>query len=250
MKTKKSILSTISNILFVATIMFCVTFVWTNYYTRKMSLSVISSSIITLSFLCICIPLSILKTKKLKVKNVNLQNLEDFKTTLRFQKSSQIIDYLEIIMGYKTISKIDSYHYIADNSKDVFICFQDNFNIYKIYSERQFDCIDIFCIENIAIPIQIKDLTYNLYNAEFLFNLDNSKILSPVVTAKKAKFSLKDIFCIILDKKKSKNYFWLAIILLFSSLFTPFSNYYIISSSILFILSLLARFSKLFIKDA
>lgn len=250
MNTKKTYFSTISNILFVSIVIFSLSFMWVSFYTRKVKLSIISSIIIVVCFLIICIPFCLFKSRKQKTKNITINNLKNFKTTLKYQKYSVTIDFIKTLMNYKILSKINDNHYVADNSVDIYLCFNDNIILDEIYSSRIYDSINIFCLEDYKIPTQLDNVKVNIYNAEFLFLSPNQSMLPPISITKKAKYSLKNIFCIILDKKKSKNYFYISLVLLITSLFTPFTNYYIVVSTVLFILSLLSRFSHHFIKDA
>ena len=137
---------------------------------------------------------------------------------------------------------------------DLFICLQENISpndIQSIYQNRETNEIIIVCLSKFDLLYNIENMNVTFLDLQslYLFYQENNiNTLLCVNQIKKPKYRIKDIFCIVLNKEKSKSYFWLGIVLLFSSLFTPFSTYYIVVSTILFLLSLFSRFNKIFNK--
>lgn len=251
MNYKKTKLSTISNIIFFLSTTFCLVFLWCNYYTRNLKISLFSSIIIVVSIAFILIPIVILKQKKSKNNSEASLQLTKFKLSLQYSQESKIVDFIKEIFKYKSIKKLNHNHYLADNKQDIFLAMSESISddkLREIISTRKTNSIVIFSLSNQQIPVTLQNIDIVFYDMEYLSKYaEIGKLyLEKIEPLKKPKYRLKDIVCIILNKKKSKSYFWLGIVLLFSSLFTPFSTYYIIFSTLFLLLSSICRFSGLF----
>ena len=171
-----------------------------------------------------------------------------------YSQVSNVLNLLKTMLNFTSNKEIEKNHFLLDNQKDLFIFLQENIsqnNIQSIFQNRQKNEIIIVSISKFDLPINIDKITIEFIDLQslYLFCQENSiNTLQCVNHTKKPKYRLKDIFCIVLNKEKSKSYFWLGIVLLFSSLFTPFSTYYIVVATILFLLSLFSRFNKIFNK--
>lgn len=243
-------LSQISNTLFFASIIFCLFFLWCNYYTKNINISFLSSIIVFFAFLILYIPLKIhIKNKKNNIKK-NKENLEYFKLQLQYSKETTLVNTLNKYLNTDNFQKISSNHYFVNNDYDLFIYkSHENTKIEQFFTTRISNNIKILTLEQLDFPIKIKDvnitfLDLNDFYREYIEKFNGE--LETVETKIKPKYGLKSILRIVLCKEKSKNYFWIGFLLLFSSLFTPYSTYYIIFSSILFIMSLISRFNFAF----
>ncbi len=247
METKVRKFSYLSNFIFLASTMFCLAFLWCNYYIKNIKISLISSIIITISILIISISIKQMRGKKLQLKKSNAQAFENFKLHLQYCQNSEI---LEIICCPQILNKLQAkspYHYHT-NIFDIFILLNTD-DIFKAFNERTTNNIIIVTNRNVDIPFRLENLQIKLVNENELYALAKEKDLKfgVLVNHKKTKkYSPKDVLCILLCKEKSKSYFSFALLLLFSSLFTPFGTYYIIFSTFFFVLSLFCRFNKFF----
>ena len=88
MVTKKTRLSQISNIIFVICVIFCIFFLWCNYYTKNLKVTLFSSIIVSVSTLIILIPVVNFKNKKAKQKTNDLKSLENFELRLLYSKET------------------------------------------------------------------------------------------------------------------------------------------------------------------
>ena len=254
METKTTKLSKISNTLFLTAIIFCLFFLWCNFYTKSLKISFFSSIIISICFLILFVIISNYLSKR-KSKSIEKTNsIEKFKLNLMYSQVSNVLNLLKSMLNFTSNKEIEKKHFLLDNQKDLFIFLQENISqndIQSIFQNRQTNEIIIVSISKFDLPINIDKITIEFIDLQslYLFCQENSiNTLLCVNHTKKPKYRLKDIFCIVLNKEKSKSYFWLGIVLLFSSLFTPFSTYYIVVSTILFLLSLFSRFNKIFNK--
>lgn len=251
MNTKTTKLSKISNTLFLSSIIFCLFFLWCNYYTKNLKLSLISSIIVFFAFLIIYIPIKLAVSQKKTNKKKEIEKFDNFKLQLQYSKSSNILKLIEKELNINNYQKISDNHFFVNNSFDIYIYTSVHTPVENIIQNRISDNIYILCLEKISIPVHINNINITILDSVYLFKLLDSDIpntLDKVITIKKPKYRLKDIVCIVLCREKSRNYFWLGVLLLFSSLFTPFSTYYIIFATILFILSLISRFNSILFK--
>lgn len=248
MDFKSSHFSKVSNTIFLASIIFCLFFLWCNYCTKNINISFISSIIVFVAFLIIYIPIKIHHENKKKSLKSNKSKFEYFKLQLQYTQIEYILLFLKDYLKIDKCEHVSYNHYYINDSFDLYIClFNDNdFLLSNIFSCRKSSLIKILSPEIFDIPISIENVNIEFINLNELYKYseqNNIEYLTKININKKPKYSPKDLLCIVLCKEKSKNYFWLGVLLLFSSLFTPYSTYYIVFSSILFIMSLISRFN-------
>lgn len=254
METKTTKFSKISNTIFLTSIIFCLFFLWCNFYSKSLKLSFFSSIIISICFLIIYLLIGNYLNKR-KAKSTEKSNsIEKFKLNLMYSQIDNVLNLLKLMLEFKSKKEIEQNHFLLDNQKDLFIFLQESIstnNIQSIYQNRETNEIIIVCLSKFDLPYNIENMNVTFLDLQSLYLFcqeNNINTLLCVNQIKKPKYRIKDIFCIVLNKEKSKSYFWLGIVLLFSSLFTPFSTYYIVVSTILFLLSLFSRFNKIFNK--
>ena len=250
MVTKKTRLSQISNIIFVICVIFCIFFLWCNYYTKNLKVTLFSSIIVSVSTLIILIPVVNFKNKKAKQKTNDLKSLENFELRLLYSKETSLFNFVKNVLTIKTYTKVSNFHYTY-NKKDLYLILDkliDESDFWKIIRDRKHEDIEVVCISKPKLTNSIKNLNILFWDLDFLKNYIelSPQFLDNIEQQKKPKYRIKDILCIVLNKSKAKSYFCFGLILLFSSLFTPFSTYYIIFSTIFFVLSTICRFSTLF----
>lgn len=244
--------SSISNVFFLISCIFSLSFAWINFNIKSLKVSLISSIIITITFSIIYIlfyKYKKTKTKENQEKNSIKRNLcQD----LFYMTNKELYLFLSEIYDFSSYIKISERHlYSEEKSIDIFFIFDTTKQSNNIFQDRKSNNLKIFCINSIDINNNIENINIEFIQIDNIVNKLKEKNINyyPKYNFKKRpKFTIKSIFCIVLDKEKSKNYFLFAILLLFSSLFTPYSIYYIIFSTILFLLSIFSRFSHLFIQ--
>lgn len=252
MEYKVTKFSKISNILFVTFSIFLITFVWIEYYTHSIKKAITLSPIITIGFILISYPILKYFRSKSLVKSNHIKDKDQLKLNLLMGKSDVVNDYLLKIFNLILKQKLSSNLFILEDNSLVLFYFekpqfeQDTLNkILRTYSPTK---ITIFCL-SYAQLVYPSDTQINLINLDKITTQISSSSLKFPINIKlksKPKFSLKDIFCIILKKDKSSKYLYASMLLIFTSFITPYSIYYIAFSTILLLLSIYSRFNTKF----
>lgn len=253
MNSKTTLFSKISNNIFLLISIFCIFFLWTNIYTKNIYTSFVCSLIVLIAFSIIYYPIKIINSKNKKKKNNNFQKKDYTKIQFLFGKNEKIIKFIIELFKIKNHSKITNTHFvITEDNLDIFFFFNNILTekeINLVYKNTINQNIKIFCLEFEKAITKLKNYNLEIIDFENIYNncRNNNCYLDFNIEIKKTtKYSFKNILCIVFSKGRSKSYFWLALLLLFSSLFTPYNIYYIVFSSILFILAIYSKFNKHF----
>ena len=121
---KTTLLSKISNLIFIVCASFVLSFIWINYTTHNPSTSLMSSIIITLTTSITYILLNKLiahRNKQLKTLNSKLENT---KIQLLYGNLKKNIDVILNAFDLSTDNKINNNHYIDSFNNDVFFIFE------------------------------------------------------------------------------------------------------------------------------
>ena len=249
MTKKRKIITLTSNTIFLSFAVFLFSFIWLNFYIKKFSLSLLVSLIITIIFAVIFIYINYKKDIKSKYKDELNTFYEYTKLQLIYGKYDLINNFILSLYNIKNYKKITDNHY-QTNSKDVFIMFEkeeilkDDF--LKIIKASQLNNILIFCIK-CTQKANLNSINCNVYNFDDIFNKmksENKLIDLKIELQENKKLSLKEIFQHVFNKKYSKKFFFLSVLLTISSIFTPYTIYYLICSSLVLLLSIYCRFNK------
>ncbi len=252
MEYKVTKFSKISNILFVTFSIFLITFIWIEYYTRSIKKAIILSPLITIGFILISYPILKYFRSKNLAKNNNIKDKDQLKLNLLMGNSDVINDYLLRVFNLNPKQKISSNLFILEDNSLALFYFeklqfeQDTLNkILRTYSPSK---ITIFCLScnQLVCPNDTQINLINLDNLSTQISSSSSKFPINIELKNKPKFSPKDIFCIILKKDKASKYLYASIILICTSLITPYSIYYIVFSTLLLLLSIYSRFNTRF----
>ena len=251
MERIKTTVSTISNIIFLSFCTFIITFIWVNFYTKKLGISLILSLIVAITTSVIYI--FFIYKKKITLKDQDNQNLlsEYTKNQLIFGNYDTVNTFILNLFEYSKTKKISINHYIT-NHEEIFLIFDNEeldkstyINILKTAINQN---ITIFCMSaNLDFKFNNRNIT--IYNYDDIFKkmvLKNNFLDLKIENVKTQKISFSQIIKYSLNKKYSKKFFLLSLLLLFSSFFTPYSIYYIVISSLLIILSIYCKFNKKF----
>lgn len=252
MNTKVTKLSKISNILFLSISFFFLSFLWINYYIKSLKKSFIYSLISSLIFFVIILFFNFKKDKK-SIDISNKSKHKDYiKIQLLYSNSDKIMKFLIKLYNLENYTLISNNHlYSKNNNSDKFIVFKteaiNQSELENIYKESISQNIEIYCFDDPKNIIELEN-----YNIKFItFNEiykdceENNHFPDFSINIKKStKYRLKDILCVVFCKAKSKSYLWIGILLMFSSLFTPYNIYYIIMSTLLLLMAIYSRFNK------
>ncbi len=246
--------SKISNLIFLTFCAFIIAFIWINNYISNIKLALLSSIIIALFFFISYLVFKHFQNKIYTQNYTQKLNLEDLKTHLLFSNEQEIIKLIKTIFNFSNILKIDKSHYIDSNTNiDIFLMFEKEILSYDdyiyIYKNRINNHLKIFCISSLNNYPELENTTIEVFNIlQINKNLQNNndKIINPVKFKNKPKLRVKDILCVALNRSKSRNYFLFGLLILFTSIFTPYYIYYTFIGTLLLLLSLYSRFNSRF----
>lgn len=252
MEFKVTKLSKISNVIFLIFTLFVLSFIWTQFYFKNLNLSLIISIPISLAIYLSYYPIKKYIEKTKEQKNKLKQSREELILNLCLGKEDIINEYLLKVFEYTNITKLTPNHYQLDSKKEIVFSFQkeslDQETYNDIIRKRTTDNIVIFCIKS-NVLYSPKDINIEVIDIDKIYpKLAKTDTSFPVKTElkKQPKYRLKDVLCIVFNKSKANKYFYTALLIIFTSLFTPFTNYYIIISTILIIASIYSRFNTRF----
>lgn len=243
-------LSKISNALFLIISIFLLFFIWCNHYIKNIKLSLFSSIIFILSFLIIVIPINRLLKLKKSAKNLQKKQIEITSNNLLFSSNDQILSIFQNILNYNSTNIISPNHIYLDN-KDIFFLFAEEIptehEILYALKTRQCNNVEIYCLNpppNFRFFCDINIKFFDINTIQQLFNDRNIRFNEN--KSKKSKIGFNDVLKTIFSKEKSRTYFNFGLLILLSSMFTPYNIYYIVMSTILICTSIFCRFNTIF----
>lgn len=251
METKITKFSQISNKIFLAVSIYMLTFVWLEFRLHSLKSALLLSTPITLVLLIIFFYISKIRAKKKEKLSLRAKDKEHLLNQIIWGNATCINKFILEIFGYEKIEKISSSCYENDDLS-IHFCFNkeilDNYQLANIARNTTKQSIMIFCITS-SINVQPDDKEICIIDLNKLYQIlgeKASQLPTNINIKNKAKYRLKDVLCIVLNKGRSRGYLMSAILLIFLSLFTPYNIYYIISSTILLLLSIYSRFNLKF----
>ena len=226
---------------------------WCNFQIKNLKITLYCSIIFIIAFTIIYTIIARHRYKKSSISSAEKAKTETLINNLLYQSENNIAELFEQLLELKNLIKISNNHYYNHNhKKDIYLLFHNNIitqqEIIEYIKSRKSDSIDIYCI-NFEFNLAFENLNIEFHNIDHILKLttDNEICFNYDVNIKnKPKYSIKSILCIVLSKSKSKSYFWLAILLLLTSIITPYNHYYSIVATFLFILSIFSRFNPFF----
>ncbi len=252
MEYKVTKLSKISNAIFLIFTLFMLSFIWTQYYFKNLNLSLIISIPISLAIYLSYFPIKRYIDKSKEKKKKIKQSREELILSLSLGKENIINKHLLNIFEYANITQLTPNHYLLANEKDIVFSFQKEILDQETYNRiirKSITCsITIFCIKS-KVSYTPKDIDIEVIDIDKIYQKvtqNNVSFPTKVELKKQPKYRLKDILCIVFNRSKSLKYFYTSLLIIFASLFTPFTNYYIIISTLLLIASIYSRFNSRF----
>lgn len=248
--TKTTIFSKISNIVFLFLSIFCLFFLWSNFYIKNFSISLICSVIVIITASIIYFTINYHLNKSRSQKNNKIKNIEHFQTQLLYSSDENISNLITTVYNLDVKNVIKNH--IITKTSDYYFCFTRDiteFDIIEFIKNRETDDITIFAINNLKSYQTIENVKIKVITISEFFNQKNDKnidLKSNIIVEKKAKIRFKDIIRVVLCKERSKGYFGFGLLLIFSSLFTPYNIYYQVVATLLIILSIFSRFNHYF----
>lgn len=263
MKKIKDFLSNISlskiiDFLFFNFVLFLFLFAWLRFVTKRLWVTILVVGVVMLLINLIrLIPKkegkkSLLQKEKKKIEDITL-------SLLILNKNEQLklfCDYLKDFLPQITKEKFLK---LESNSKVLSLNFSSRFlsqedalkSIYLAKKSHIFDLI-ILCIncneKDKLFYENLKDIDVKVYTIDKIYSEIFVKLQKfpqktfEVKSPKKLKF--KEFLRVSLDRKKAKKYFLSGLIVFFCSLITRYNIFYIVTSSLLFFMSLMCLTNK------
>lgn len=252
MQQKSSKFSKISNIIFIESIVFILSYIWVNFYLKRILLSFFISFTLTLLISLIFFYFKSKINKKKQNKINEIEHKLKLKNYLKLNKRNITNNYLISKFKFTNLKKIDNNHYHNKTSNfDVFIFLNiDEFNEYKVYNNHISNKITIISIDEIKLNYILKNTSIQIIQYEEIYQLckaDFENLIPNIIEEKqKSKFKLKELIPQILVKKNYKKFFSLGMLLIFSSILTKYKIYYLLISTLLLLTSIYCRFNTKF----
>lgn len=246
---KKTILSKISNGIFLYGIVFILFLAWSRYITRNLSTSLFISFIIATISVTLYILIEYKQLLKSSQKNNSQKTYNNFKEHFLYSSNKDIIDLLSKLYNLKIKDKISNTHIISTENKEIFFIFDtpiiDNEKIIQILKDRKTENIQIYCIEN-NFQNNFENINIEFVTLESIINKISTEnfVVQNLTKLQNSKVTKDIIFKNIFNKTRSKNYFWLGILLIITSTFSPYIIYYNVVGTLLLIFSIYSKFNK------
>lgn len=229
-------------------------FVWLQFFIKNVLISLTLSILISLAIIYVTHRINQKKhTRYLNTESRNTELLK-FKLAIQTLPNTKLISLIKKLIPSKYITKTVNGDIFAEKDGCTHILttiLNDKLSEQKLLEtikDKQSDHLTIFCLsfnnEIISICKMFKNKHINLINLEQLYEIftqNNISIDTSNIDISKHKITLIEILKNIVSRNKSKGYFISGIVLLFTSLIIPYKLYYVVFSSILFILSIICR---------
>lgn len=250
----------LTNSVFKFLIIFCLSFIWINFYYHKFFLSVIFSLIISSAICAILTIFDAKKQNKTKLKLNLVKKANIALTQLKFYSYIESVNFVSTMLNMLNYNPQKQKEYVVVNNTLIIPCFNKNLNeetfinFYNLFKQTDYKKLIIMCVAfDGAFETFVSN--FNLKNVEFVcgeqlyinfIEPSEIKIENKIELKGTKKLKLAEIKNVIFNKSRAKGYFFSGLILLFTSIFYPYGLYYQIFSSLLFALSLFSFYNKKF----
>lgn len=252
MKTKITKLSQISNIIFFVFAIYFLNFLWIEYWLHSIKKAFWLAFPAAIIVSAIVYGVKNILGSKQKRQALIAKEKERLEIQLVWGEQTSINSYLLTLFDLKPTKEITPNHYALNDESEIRFCFDPSglnaSMLSKIVRTSHATKMIIFCIGHTPF-LKITNKEIRIITLEDIYNRQKqlgSKIQSEINLENKTKYSLKSILCIVLNKQQSTKYFWSSILLIAMSLFTPYNVYYLVTSTLLLLLSLYSRFNSRF----
>lgn len=246
---------------FISFCLFLLLYAWINFYLRNLLATFIISSVLTASIVFIIF--THLSSKAKSRSNLESVQIDIDKNFLAFSllPENEKANLIKTILDREHLTKIEKnkVYYNIDNKK-ICIAFlnndisNQNDLIYAV-NELTLSGVDKICLvanvtnqnietrilKNTEIEIIDKTKLYTDFFLKYEIYPDKTNLVE-----KNDKINLAKILSKILDENRAKSYFFVGLILVFSSIIIPFRTYYLIFASIFLCLAIACKIIPIF----
>jgi len=241
--------------IFISLATLLIIFAWIQFFIKNFLLSLLLSTALSIGVLFIIRYFKSKKYSNQQTKLNQLSNLEIFKLAILTMPSTKLATIIKKLLPYKYLPHTNKgdINFTKNNTTNTFTFYYSNDlnepKLLELIKTKPAQNLTIFCLnysqEVKTIATAFKNKHIELINIEQLFDIFNTKNISldtSHIDLTKHKITLKEILKNTISRNKSKGYFISGLVLLLTSLIIPYRIYYVVFSSILFILSLICRF--------
>lgn len=256
---KHQYLNNFFDIFFRILLVFLLSFVWIRYFIQNLAICVILTIFCTIIIESIIFFIKKRKNIKQNISKKQQKEIENMTNYFTFSTPKSTLEFFLMLAKTKHVAvKKGKYILICENDKKVVLFPQflvDNLNsqhIANIYSlaKKENPNRIVICtkgVDNSAsslskkLPIKFVILNCEQTYFELVKKYDVS--VPQIELLVQNKNTLKDFIQIALNRKRTKGYFYCALLFIFYSFFTTFKIYYLVMSTLLLVLSF-ASFSN------
>jgi len=211
---------------------------WISLYSKNAILNLSVSAILTILAVSVLHIISKKREEKRNIKSTEKKDCEKLIENLKCIPESEQKKFV------KSIYKNSNFYFNFNK-----LCIEDYYKIIQQAKKQNTNSIKVFCSETDA-NLSIKCQNQKTIEIEFLDKFDIYKLckeqnIFPAVAVEeksKTKITFKVLLSNLFNKKRAKQYLAFSILMLIFSFFTFFKIYYIVSSTIFLLLSLLCFF--------
>ncbi len=243
-----------------------VSFVWANYYVRSFALALVISLTITALAEALIQLISAKRGKKYALTSAENKKIESISNAMIFAPYEQVISFYYnilktkycsvkkkdcIVVEYKgkkvTVVPLYSINGVPLNSLTEAIQIATRNNTNKLFVLGNY-----YMPECVTLASNITSIEVCLLDARDVYTTllkPNNYYPTWSVDVSKPKLTSKDILAVVFNRTRAKGYLICGLILIFSSLFTPYNLYYVISSTILLFMAMYSYFNTTYRQD-
>lgn len=261
----RSKFSYILDFIFKSISIFVISFIWVRFFEHNMFLIFLYSSIITIILVTLSTIRTIKKCKKNNLTKLEYEKKENSIYQLNFYSQTQILTFFSSLLNstYEVCKKND-YLILKNKNEKIGVFINFNFNVIDAFyiksimnkiNLNKFQKVYIysndFTKECKDLCSSINNVKINCKNANDTFKLMKENNIFPLNKVEKQTHKKKNInqfFSALFNKSKTKAYFFTGLIFLISSIFMRYNIYYLVFTTLMFLLSLYSYFNKRFNK--
>ena len=244
----------IVDLIFIAFATFLIIFAWVQFFVKNILLSLFISATLSISILLVFNYFKSKKQLKKQALFASQTKFLKFKLAIQTMSNQNLIKLIKkLIPSPSTTTTKGDIRFIKDEIVYLltfFYCYELNsLKLMDLIKTKNCSHLIVFCssfnkdAEQISTSFKNKQIT--LISLEQLYDLCNKKGIDVDISninLSKSKITIKTLLKTLVSRHNSKGYFISGLVILFTSLLIPYRIYYVVVSSILFILSALCRF--------
>ena len=261
----RSKLSYILDFIFKSVSIFVISFIWIRFFEHNIFLIFLYTSIITTIIVAISTIRTIKNYKKNNISKLEFEKKQNAIYQLNFYSQPEVLKFFTSLFNANyEVTKKNDYLILKNEQEKIGVFVNFNFNyvdatyLKSILNKIKLNKLSKVYIFSNDFTKELKELCTSLNGIEVkcktsedAFKLMRENNIFPAEKVSKKLFkrkNAKQFFSSILNKGKSKVYFLTGLIFLISSIFMRYNIYYLVFTTIMFLLAMFSYFNKTFNK--